>query len=523
MSYISQTPTYLGPNINEMVLQGLKDNDAILLPAAGGFGKTTMWKYFGFMAAQHSLSHLSLWLKEPKIENVFNPEMYLEKRIILFNAKNFSVDEGTAGGSDAIWRPLRELFITNKDKYKDIFILVADEIASALAKDATRALRGGGKVGPRVEFDKNMKDILDPGGIADSAATKFVGMYDPVDYHKFSDSDLAAGGQFGRRTDTLPLPVMEESYIKTLISRAIFSLGRLPGILEGETGIKCSRTDPNFNNAYMQTGNVVMEDVINAIVKMYPNVKVAIDPSPDNPGVKPDVGPPDRVKKIIKAGGALANKRLGDFPGIEGKIKEYNELREMKAPLKKELRKNLEELEKMKSNISTSGAKKTFVKKAQDDDSLETSTDEAQEEGFDEVTLSPRDNVPEMNIEQNVPGSEEYGEERWQADIKAKEDHIEGIRNNLRSFSPRLSSLEAEMEVVRAQLEHDYNKTIDGVDYKTDFLPNLADLGWLKPIDIAMIDKNKLVITNDPTKKKALTKTVSDPGEPVDYERMKIT
>ena len=529
MDVLALSPLYLGRGIQERLLSGLANNDALLLPAPGGFGKSTMWKYFGLMAAQHSLQHLWLWLKEPTLSNVYKEDQYVERRIITFNANKLSVDEGHAGGSDVIYKPLTKLFIEQREKYKDVFILVADEMATALDPAQNKGLKGGGTVGVRAEFEKHFKEYLAPGG--ENATFKLAMMYAPEDQEHINSSQLGQSSQFARRIITEPLGQMSDGYIETLISRAIFSVGRLQGILESEGGISTSLNSPGFKESYLDTGD--FEKLIKAIIVAFKRIKVKLPPNKKT-GIVPTIGAPDKVKKVIKAGAAKAKGRMRSFPGIKEDIAKYGELKEMATDFRESLSMQREELARLKNRLPKSTEQETaegstrngLMKKAEEDERVvgvdpfasEEESDSSEllsNEGIENLSISPRDGVEVIDPfreESNATG-EGYGEKQIQEEIIKKEKDIEFILTKLKGMAPEFYELEVTMSKIQDKLESDYQGT--------KFLSDLADIGWLKPIDISSLEDHELIIGAEEALRLSQDDPYIDPGEGVDVDAVK--
>lgn len=112
----------------------------MMLSAAAGWGKSTIYEYFGAMAAQHSLTHKELWMKPGVSKNLAgmkDPNNIQEQHFIKFDASNLGQTEGLKGRMEQTYRELEK--IIKDPRYSGIYTFVIDELYSALASDSSDA------------------------------------------------------------------------------------------------------------------------------------------------------------------------------------------------------------------------------------------------------------------------------------------------------------------------------------------------------------------------------------------------
>lgn len=130
------------------------NKSGMMLSAISGWGKSSIYEYFGTMAAQHSLTHKELWMKPgapTTLAGMRDQGNIREQHIIKFEASNLSQTEGEKGRAEKMFKQLQA--IVTDPKYAGIYTFVIDELYTALSSDSSDAS----------EFWELMKSLLDPG------------------------------------------------------------------------------------------------------------------------------------------------------------------------------------------------------------------------------------------------------------------------------------------------------------------------------------------------------------------------
>ena len=153
----------------------------MMLSAAAGWGKSTIYEYFGAMAAQHSLTHKELWMKpgaQKNLAGMKDPGNIREQHFLKFDASNLGQTEGLKGRTEQVYRELEK--IIKDPKYSGIYTFVVDELYSALASDSSDAS----------EAWNLMKGYLAP-----TPHIKVIGTFATEDLKKFKDGKNPRTGE----------------------------------------------------------------------------------------------------------------------------------------------------------------------------------------------------------------------------------------------------------------------------------------------------------------------------------------
>jgi hypothetical protein len=125
----------LGTQVDSMFKDKVKAIGKFKAPA--GYGKTTVFEFFGHASAQRSLDFPALWISAPKGGNPNNPatwtpEVIREQHIVMIDSQAMYTSAGLRGDTTAPYTEMDRLLKT--DKYNGLFTIIADEFYSAISR-----------------------------------------------------------------------------------------------------------------------------------------------------------------------------------------------------------------------------------------------------------------------------------------------------------------------------------------------------------------------------------------------------
>lgn len=410
----------------------------MMLSAAAGWGKSTIYEYFGSMAAQHSLNHKELWMKPGAAKNLAgmrDPSNIREQHFIKFDASNLGQTEGLKGRMEQVYRELEK--IIKDPRYSGIYTFVIDELYSALASDSSDAS----------EAWNLMKGYLAP-----DPHIKVIGTFASEDLKKFKE------GKNPRTGESFYNPQMQRRM--PLINMRDYNREEGMKVLENGFDAFASKSGlpkqiPDANQP--QLFNIILDKA---------------DLVTDTTG-HVVFGLPARIEKVMRTGGNEVRQRIQKFEKyriLEDKVEQFDGFIKWANDMLPKI--NQEKVEVQQGRNVSEEQIKQEVKEV------------AQKAGVGDI-ISLRDVGPSKFPHEEVEAPEEV-----KAGNQEKIGHLDEL---IKAIQQKLARVKQLYRVYKLELQQGINKV--RTNYGDVFSPDFKDVGNLKVEDVQRIPQQSLIMS----------------------------
>jgi hypothetical protein len=481
MSSIANMPFQPSGDLQNNLLNTLygKETAGTRLLAPGGSGKSTLFMFFGRAAAQHSLSHPTLWWKPSwgafSFENVSNLSPgsphhgeYWERRFVKFESSKLYVNPSSGvGGAQGPNLAFEQL--AADQRYKDIFVFVLEEFASGMGlskcggenKDQPpRNSNADPEHSALGQFEKIMKPQLDPGHLG--PPSKFILIYAPENDPCVQNAIFNQSQWSSRFTET-DFPLMNTKQVREAVNLSLFSNYTWKGILEEKLGMEINISDKDFSKMYSPE---VRKDMIDAIMEKLDIFIANANRECSNQECSTDPISPMRAIQFIlgaaKTRASIRQNLAGVIQDSYNNWKAQNDLYEIKT----------RELNNLKNKLPKESVSNLY--------------------NSSRIVISKIDEI--LSEEQiNQRKSEQQQQQQQQQNANKGNLNIDSEKLN-----SQISQLEIEVQYELKELAKSENKfdelkeQLESLAPGVAFAENFRDIGFIKPIDIRSIANEKL-------------------------------
>jgi len=414
-----------------------------IIGAPAGFGKSYTFNYLGIMAAERSLSHPFLWFKGgalTDIKQLKNSASIEEKHFMFTDAKNLSQTGGWVGGAAG---PLRELTQAARDN-QGRFVLCLDELYTAMSQDSDTA---GGWFA--------LKGLTEP-----EVLVQIVGTMASKDIPLFKSLKVPERGQgaAGGDRDSKMKAVYDEQMKSRFVEK------RVPDFTDLEQkqtlehgGLYAVTHQPAYTLRYDDEDR---QTLISDLVEKTNQIEAGV--APDNR----EWAAPRKWKRIISEANSFVVERQEAFAEYSADV---------------DYLRRTDDLSKWNAALANINKEKQSIQSISNDAVVPS------------PTRQPEENLGVMSIR-------DVGDKFPHEEVESPQivsEQKKGRLNNLQEKEQEIKNGLARINRKRRYIEMAFKQGLEKLNAKYGpgvFAEDLHDIGYLKPVDIEMVDLSKIRI-----------------------------